>query len=252
MRKKWLKILLLGLFLLMLTACGGAQSFNSADDGLKITVDSSWSMLDKEEGLQKAYGSTEEDYQKMVDCVLEQSSGKALLSVEKYDVSVNLEQQKNYIQWLGRQYALLSEEEMSNWLKSQGAADTNLLEAYREAAINNDTSVATLGYIEILNEDDNWLAELSQITGFQLLAQEEVELLGQKTQILNYQYAASEDTMLEFMETSAIKDNMLYTVTIWGEQSKFAKKTDAYKEILTALEWVVSDEINNSEENTAE
>lgn len=252
MRKNWSKIILLGLFLLMLTACGGTQSIDSAEDGVKITLDNSWSMLDKNDGLQKAYGSTDEDYQKMVDCVLEQSGGKALLSVEKYDVTINLEQQKNYIQWLSRQYALLSEEEMSNWLKSQGAADTNLLAAYREAAINNDTSLATLGYIEILNEDDNWLAELSQITDFQLLAQEEVEILEQKTQILNYQYAASEDTILEFMETSAIKDNMLYTVTIWGEQGKFAKKSDAYKEILTTLEWVVTGEANDGEENTVE
>lgn len=236
-KKQLFKIFVIAAVLLALAACGQAQSFNSAEDGVIIKTDSSWSMLDKNEGLEKAYGSTEDDYQQMVECILEQKGGKALLSVEKYDVTDYLTQQKNYIQWLSRQYSLLSEEEMNNWLQAQGQEDTTLLEAYREAAINNDTSEETLNYIEILNEDNNWLSELSAVAEYELLDKEAVEILGQKTQILHYQYAAGEDTIMEFLETSAIKDNTLYTVTIWGEQEKFNKKLADYKEILTSLAW---------------
>ena len=237
MKKRMLKILLVALFMLALTACGQPQSFTSSEEGIIITADSSWSMPDKNEGLAKAYGSDEDNYQKMVECVLEQRGGKALLSVEKYDVTAYLTQQKNYIQWLSRQYSLLPEDEIDSWLQSQDQEDTALLNAYREAAINNDTSEETIKYIEILNEDSIWLGELSKISEYQLLDKEEAEILGQKTQILHYQYASGEDMIMEFVETSAIKDNTLYTVTIWGEQGKFTKKLADYKEILTSLVW---------------
>ena len=80
----------------------------------------------------------------MVECILEQNGGKALLSVEKNDVSAYLSEQANYITWLNRQYNLLPEDELDNWLSAQNQDDTALLDAYREAAIADDTSAETL------------------------------------------------------------------------------------------------------------
>lgn len=247
MKKNICKILLLSVCLLTLSACGGAQSFTSAEDGLIITADSSWQMPDKEDGLQAAYGESESEVAEMVECILEQNGGKALLSVEKNDVSAYLSEQANYITWLNRQYNLLPEDELDNWLSAQNQDDTALLDAYREAAIADDTSAETLNYIEILNEDANWLSQLSTVEGYELLGKEEADILGQKTQILHYKYAANEDTMLEFMEVSAIKDNMLYTVTIWAEESQFAKNQATYKAMLTSLAWVGASEAETAE-----
>lgn len=236
MKKKLSLPLLAMLLLLVLTACGGTQTFTTAEDGLVLTVDNSWSQLDKEDGLLKAYGSADAEYQEIVACVLEQKGGRALLTVEKYDAAEYLEAQSSYVSWLRRQYEILPLDELDNWLDGQGHS-TELLEAYRTAVVNNDLSPETIAYIEILCENQEWLSKLSSISDYTLLGQEEAEILGHKTQVLHYQYATQKDTIAEFIECSVIKDNMLYTISIWGDQKNFAKNLDDYQAILTNLAW---------------
>ena len=241
MQRKWtaiLKGLAVGLLILLalsLAACGGEQTIASAEDGVVLTLDGSWEQLELEDGLTKAYGSDGENYQDIVQCVLEGKNGM-LLTVEKYDVQEYLEAQGNYLTWLRRQYELLPADELENWLIDQNS-DNALLSAYKEAVVNNDFSDETIAYIEILNENSEWLSQLANLEQYSLLAQEEAEILGQKTQILHYQYAASADTLAEFMECSVIKDKAIYTISIWGDSEEFGKNAETYRNILTTLAW---------------
>ena len=250
MQRKWtaiLKGLAVGLLILLalsLAACGGEQTIASAEDGVVLTLDGSWEQLELEDGLTKAYGSDGENYQDIVQCVLEGKKGM-LLTVEKYDVQEYLEAQGNYLTWLRRQYELLPADELENWLVDQNS-DNALLSAYKEAVINNDFSAETVKYIEILSENSEWLSQLSELEQYELLAQEEAEILEQKTQVLQYKYATAEDTLAQFMECSVIKDGMIYTISIWGGSEDFSKNAEDYRSILTTLAWA------DAEKNTEE
>ena len=244
MRKKLTALLVLTFLLVSLSACGGDKIITTAEDGIVLTLPSSWNELELEEGLNKAYGSAGENYQDIVQCVLEDKYG-SLLTVEKYDVQEYLEAQKNYLNWLKRQYELLPAEEVENWLNDQNS-DNALLSAYKEAVINNDFSAETVKYIEILSENSEWLSQLSELEQYELLAQEEAEILEQKTQVLQYKYATAEDTLAQFMECSVIKDGMIYTISIWGGSEDFSKNAEDYRSILTTLAWA------DAEKNTEE
>ena len=243
MQKKWAVLLLVVFMAVSLSACGGEQTIATAEDGIMLTLDSSWDKLELKDGLNKAYGSDGEDYQDIVQCVLEDKNG-VLLSVEKYDAQEYLQAQANYLTWLRRQYELLPTDELDSWLSSQNS-DNVLLEAYHEAVVNNDLSEETVAYIEILNQNSEWLSQLADLDQYTLLAQDNIEILGQKTQVLHYQYATAEDTLAEFIETSFIKDSMIYTVSIWGDSEAFEKNLDEYRSILTTLIW--ADEVNETE-----
>lgn len=244
MRKKLTALLVLTFLLVSLSACGGEQTITTAQDGIVLTLPSSWNEMELEEGLNKAYGSAGENYQDIVQCVLEDKYG-SLLTVEKYDVQEYLEAQKNYLNWLKRQYELLPAEEVENWLNDQNS-DNVLLSAYKEAIVNNDLSEETVRYIEILSENSEWLSQLSELEQYELLAQEEAEILEQKTQVLQYKYATAEDTLAQFMECSVIKDGMIYTISIWGGSEDFSKNAEDYRSILTTLAWA------DAEKNTEE
>lgn len=244
MRKKLTALLVLTFLLVSLSACGGDKIITTAEDGIVLTLPSSWDELELEEGLNKAYGSAGENYQDIVQCVLEDKYG-SLLTVEKYDVQEYLEAQKNYLNWLKRQYELLPAEEVENWLNDQNS-DNALLSAYKEAVVNNDFSAETVKYIEILSENSEWLSQLSELEQYELLAQEEAEILEQKTQVLQYKYATAEDTLAQFMECSVIKDGMIYTISIWGGSEDFSKNAEDYRSILTTLAWA------DAEKNTEE
>ena len=235
MRKKLTALLVLTFLLVSLSACGGDKIITTAEDGIVLTLPSSWNELELEEGLNKAYGSAGENYQQIVQCVLEDKNG-CLLTVEKYDVQEYLDAQTNYLNWLKRQYELLSAEEVENWLNDQNS-DNALLSAYKEAVVNNDFSAETVKYIEILSENSEWLSQLSELEQYELLAQEEAEILEQKTQVLQYKYATAEDTLAQFMECSVIKDGMIYTISIWGGSEDFSKNAEDYRSILTNLAW---------------
>ena len=244
MRKKLTALLVLTFLLVSLSACGGDKIITTAEDGIVLTLPSSWNEMELEEGLNKAYGSAGENYQDIVQCVLEDKYG-SLLTVEKYDVQEYLEAQKNYLNWLKRQYELLPAEEVENWLNDQNS-DNALLSAYKEAVVNNDFSAETVKYIEILSENSEWLSQLSELEQYELLAQEEAEILEQKTQVLQYKYATAEDTLAQFMECSVIKDGMIYTISIWGGSEDFSKNAEDYRSILTTLAWA------DAEKNTEE
>ena len=244
MRKKLTALLVLTFLLVSLSACGGDKIITTAEDGIVLTLPSSWNELELEEGLNKAYGSAGENYQQIVQCVLEDKNG-CLLTVEKYDVQEYLDAQTNYLNWLKRQYELLSAEEVENWLNDQNS-DNALLSAYKEAVVNNDFSAETVKYIEILSENSEWLSQLSELEQYELLAQEEAEILEQKTQVLQYKYATAEDTLAQFMECSVIKDGMIYTISIWGGSEDFSKNAEDYRNILTTLAWA------DAEKNTEE
>ena len=235
MRKKITIFILLAFMLVSLSACGGEQTITTAQDGIVLTLPGSWDELELEEGLNKAYGSAGENYQQIVQCVLEDKNG-CLLTVEKYDVQEYLDAQTNYLNWLKRQYELLPAEEVENWLNDQNS-DNVLLSAYKEAIVNNDLSEETVRYIEILSENSEWLSQLSELEQYELLAQEEAEILEQKTQVLQYKYATAEDTLAQFMECSVIKDGMIYTISIWGGSEDFSKNAEDYRSILTNLAW---------------
>lgn len=235
MRKKITIFILLAFMLVSLSACGGEQTITTAQDGIVLTLPGSWDELELEEGLNKAYGSAGENYQQIVQCVLEDKNG-CLLTVEKYDVQEYLDAQTNYLNWLKRQYELLSAEEVENWLNDQNS-DNALLSAYKEAVVNNDFSAETVKYIEILSENSEWLSQLADLEQYALLSEEEAEILEQKTQVLQYQYATAEDTLAQFMECSVIKDGMIYTISIWGGSEDFSKNAEDYRSILTNLAW---------------